>query len=101
MVQPARLFCLAKLLKNGILLRPVLSMPGSSYYNLNKFLTPLFEKVPGSYLETPKLDARRKLESTELGPDESIVSLDVKSLYTNILVNEAIEKNLRSLYFSD
>ena len=76
-------------------------MRGSSYYNLNKFLAPLFEKVPGYYIETSKLDARRKLESTELGPDESIVSLDVKSLYTNILVNEAIEKKLRSLYFSD
>ena len=62
-------------------------MPGSSYYNLNKFVTPFFDKVPGANIETSTLDARRKLESTELGPDESIVSLDVKSLCTNFLVN--------------
>ena len=36
-----------------------------------------------------------------MGPDECIVSLDVKSLYTNIPVNEAIEIVLRRLYSSD
>ena len=85
---------------NGILLRPVLSIPGSSYYNLNNFLTQLFDKVPGANIETSTLDARRKLGSIKLCPGESIVSLDVKSLYTNVPVNEAIEIALRSLYSS-
>ena len=39
------------------------------------------------------LDARRKLESIKLRPHESNVSLDVKSLYINVSVSEAIEKN--------
>ena len=80
---------------------PVSSIPGSSYYNLNKFLTPLFDKVPGANIETSMLSARRKLESITLGLDESIVSLDLNSLYTNVLVNDAIETALRSLYSGD
>ena len=45
--QPARLHGLAKVHKSGTLLRPVLSIPGSSYENLNKFLSPFFERLPG------------------------------------------------------
>ena len=78
-----------------------MSIPGSSYYQLNKSLTPLFDKVPGANIEASTLDARRQLESIKLGSVESIVSLDVKSLYTNVPVNEAIEIALRSLYSSD
>ena len=93
--QPARLH------KNRIHLRPVLSIPGTSYYNFNKFLAPLFDKVPCVNIETSTLDARRKLESIKLGVDESLVSLDVRSLYTFVPVNDAIEIALRSLYSSD
>ena len=99
--QPVRLYDLAKVHKNGIPLRPVLSIPGSSYCSLNKFLTPLFDKVPGANIETSTLDARRNLESVILGFDENIVSLDAKSLYTNVLVIEAIKMALRSLFSSD
>ena len=60
--QPARLYGLAKVHKNETPLRPVLSIPGSSYHNLNKFLTPLFEKVPGANIETSTLETRKKLE---------------------------------------
>ena len=52
-------------------------------------------------IETSTLDARRKLESIKLQPDKSIVSLDVKSLYINVSVSEAIEIALRSPYSSD
>ena len=99
--QPDRLYGLAKVHKNGIPLRPVLSILGTSYYNLNKFLSPLFHKVHGANIETLTLDARRKLESIKLEPDESLVSLDVKSLNTFAPVIEAIEIALRSLYSSD
>ena len=42
--------------------------------------------------------AREILEKTELDSDESIISLDVKSLYTNVALKEAIEIALRRLY---
>ena len=43
--QPARLYGLAKVHKKGTPLRPVLSIPGSRYHKLNKFLTPFFQKI--------------------------------------------------------
>ena len=45
---PARLYGLAKVHKVNTPLRPVLSLPGSSYYNLNKALAKFFEKIEGA-----------------------------------------------------
>ena len=42
--------------------------------------------------------AREILEKTELDSDESINSPDVKSLYTNFTLKEAVEIALRRLY---
>ena len=99
--QPTRLYGLAKVHKIGTPLRPVLSIPGSSYENLNKFLSPFFGKLPGANIETNSKDARAALETTKLDEDELVVSLDVKSLYTNVPVEEAIEIALKDLYSSD
>ena len=95
--QPARLYGLAKVHKNHTPLQPVLSIPGSSYENLNRFLTQFFQKLPGANIE----DARKALESLTLKDNEQILSLDVKSLYTNVQVGEAIEIALRELYSSN
>ena len=56
--QPGRLYRLAKVHKKSTPLRPVLSLPGSSYYNLNKLLAKFFEKIEGANIETNSLDAR-------------------------------------------
>ena len=98
--QPARLYGLAKVHRNTPL-RPVLSLPGSSYYNLNKVLAKFFEKIEGANIETNSLDAREILESTNLEPNENLISLDVKSLYTNVPLKEAIDIALRKLYEQD
>ena len=45
--QPARLFGLAKVHKQGRPLRPVLSVAGSSYDNLNKTLAKILMKLKG------------------------------------------------------
>ena len=95
--QPARLYGLAKVHKVNIPLRPVLSLPGSSYYNLNKVLAKFFEKIEGANIETNSLDAREILESTNLEPNEILISLDVKSLYTNVPLKEAIDIALRKM----
>ena len=76
-------------------------MPGSSYYNLNKVLAKFFEKIEGANIETNSLDAREILESTNLEPNENLISLDVKSLYTNVPLKEAIDIALRKLYEQD
>ena len=69
--QPARLYGWAKVHKMNTPLRPVLSLPGSSYYNLNKVFSKFFEKIEGANIETNSLDAREILESTNLEPNES------------------------------
>ena len=63
--------------------------------------TRFFQKIPGANIETNTQDARKALESLTLEDDEQIVSLDVKSLYTNVPVGEAIEIALRELYSSN
>ena len=76
-------------------------MPGSSYYNLNKVLTKFFEKIDGANIETSSLDAREILENTNLELNENLISLDVKSWYTNVPLKEAIDIALRKLYEQD
>ena len=53
-LQPARLYGLAKKHKIGTPLWPVQSIPGSSYENINNFLSPFFGKLPGANIETPE-----------------------------------------------
>ena len=73
--QPARLYGLEKVHKLGTPLRPVLSLPGSSYDNLNKLLAKYFDEIEGANIETNTQMAREILEKTELDSDESIISL--------------------------
>ena len=47
-LQLARLYGLANVHKSSTPLRPVLSIPGSIYENLKKFLSPFFERLPGA-----------------------------------------------------
>ena len=96
--QPARLYGLAKVHKDETPLRPVLSLPGSSYENLNKMLAKFFDNIDGANIETNTKEAREKIENIALDPDETIISLDVKSLYTNVPLKEAIEIALQKLY---
>ena len=62
--QPARLYGSAKVHKQGTPLRPVLSLPGSSYDHLNKTLAKTFDKIKGANKETNTQMAREILEKT-------------------------------------
>ena len=99
--QPDRLYRLAKMHREHTPLRPVLSMLGSSYNNLNKVLAKIFKKIECANKETNSLDAREILESINLEHNENLISLDVKCLYTNVPLNEAINIALRKLYEQD
>ena len=90
--QTARIYGRAKVRKKETPLRPVLSIPG-----IPEFLTPLFERVPGTNIDTSSLQAREKLENFELEDYEQTISLDVKKLYTNVPASVSIETALRSL----
>ena len=64
--QPARLYGLAKVHKQGTPLRPILSLPGSSYDNLNKTLAKYFDEIEAANIETNTQMAREIMEKTEL-----------------------------------
>ena len=49
---PTAWYGLAKVHKDETPLRPVLSLPGSSYENLNKMLAKFFDNIDGANLET-------------------------------------------------
>ena len=72
--QPARLYGLAKLHKAETPLRPVLSLPGSSYENLNKMLAKFFDIIDGAIIETNSKEARETIENIAIDPDETIIS---------------------------
>ena len=93
---PARLYSLTKKHKQGTPCRPVLSLPGSSYDHLNKTLAKYFDKIEGANRETNTQMAREILKKTDSG--ESIMFVDVKSLYFNIPLQNAVEIALRRLY---
>ena len=98
---PPRLYGLAKVHKKNNPLRPVLSLPDSSYYKLNKVLAKLFEKIEGATVETKSLDEREILESINLEPNENLISSIVKSLYSKVPLKQAIDTALRELYVED
>ena len=96
--QPARLYGLAKIHKAETPLRPVLLLPGSSYENFNKMLAKFFDNIDGANIETNTKDNRETIENIALDPDETIISPDVNSLYTDVPLKEAIEIALQKLY---
>ena len=65
---------------------------------LTKRLQIFFDNIDGANIETNCNDARETMENTSLDPDDTIISLDVKSLYTNVPLKEAIEIFLQKLY---
>ena len=65
---------------------------------LTKCLQSFFDKINGVNIETNTKDAREIIENIALDPVETIISLDVKSLYTNVPLKEAIEIALQKLY---
>ena len=61
--QPARLYGLAKVNKAETLLRPVLSVPGSSYENLNEMLAKFFDNIDGANIEANFKQAEKQLKT--------------------------------------
>ena len=94
---PARLHGLAKVHKNGIPLRPVVSLPGSCYEKINKSTANLFSHMSGAKIETSTADINTSLIQKKLKDTEDVSSLDVKSLYSNVPVNEAIVIDVNAL----
>ena len=61
-------------------------------------LAKFFDNIDGANIETNSKDDREAIENIALDPDETIISLDVISLYINVHLKEAIEIALQKLY---
>ncbi|XP_078355921.1 uncharacterized protein LOC144640707, partial [Oculina patagonica] len=91
--QPPKLYGLPKLHKPGIPMRPIVSFCGSPTYQLSKYLTTILQPLTD--------ESRRKLQSTEnfidaiktvqIPDDYKLVSFDVKSLFTSIPLQLALQ----------
>ena len=77
--------------------RLILSLPSSSHEILNKALAKFFDNIDGANIEINTKDATETIENIALDPDETKIPLDMKSLYTNVLLKEAIEIALQKL----
>ena len=91
--QPPKLYGLPKLHKPGIPIRPIVSFCGSPTYQLSKYLTTILQPLTDI--------SRRKLQSTEnfidaiktvqIPDDYKRVSFNVKSLFTSIPLQLALQ----------
>ena len=96
--QPARLYGLAKVHKQDTPVRPVLSMPGSVYYNVAKQVAKWLSFIPECQINCDTKTICDTLSTVTLDENEELVSFDVVSLYTNIPVMEAIHVCADLLY---
>ena len=91
--QPPKLYGLPKLHKPNIPMRPIVSFCGSPTYQLSKYLTTVLKPLTD--------ESRHKLQSTEnfidaiktvqVPDDYKVVSFDVKSLFTSIPLQLALD----------
>ena len=96
--QPARLYGLAKVHKNNVPVRPVLSMPGSSYHQIATQVADWLKVVDECNINSSSKEISSSLNDLQLEDDEVLLSCDVSSMYTNIPVEEAIEVCAELLY---
>ena len=88
--QSARLYGLVKVHRHRKPLRLILSLPGSCYDCLTRTLSCFFDKNAESRIEVSNREVKEDLVHLELDEDKVLVSLDVKSLFTNVPVVESI-----------
>ena len=91
--KPPRLYGLPKIHKANVPLRPIVACINSPCYNLSKYVTKLISPLAGksdSYVKNSE-HFISMIKDLNLGPDETLVSFDVSSLFTNVPVDEAVE----------
>lgn len=91
--KPALFYGRPKIHKPEVPLRPIVSCVGTALYKTSKFLARLLRPLSGntsSYIRN-SADFCEKLGDTTIDGDEIMVSFDVRSLYTSIPINEALQ----------
>ena len=96
--KPAQIYGLAKVHKIDIPLRPIVSMPGTSYGKIGQWVSKWLAKIPEAKINTSTEKVKKELKFLKLDNDEVLISFDVTQLYTYVPVNESIEMAAKRLY---
>ena len=87
--QPGIMYCLPKVHKPNIPLRPIISSINTASYNLAKFLVPYLTSISTSpYTLTDTESFIKYLQSLSLPNNCIMASFDIKSLFTNVPLKE-------------
>ena len=93
---------MAKVHKDNVPLRPVVSMIGTPEYELSKFLDNLIKPyIPDKYLLKSTDHFMEKLKQFQFSKNQIMVSFDVVSLFTNFPLSETIELIADRIYTKD
>lgn len=90
---PPRIYGLPKTHKEGRPLRPVVSTIGSATYNMAQFLSNILGNIVGKteYHVKNSFEFAEQVTGMQIPEGHVLFSLDVKSLYTNVPVEYALE----------
>lgn len=74
-------------------LRPIVSNNQAPLYNLSKYLSKILQNITykNKYYIKNSFDFKKFIDKTKIPHDHILISLDVKSLYTNIPIDVAIQ----------
>ena len=90
---PPKFYGLPKVHKSGMPLRPIVSSIGSVTYEtskeLSRILKPLVGRSPHHVQNNQEF--LKQLEDIKLGPDDIIMSYDVKALFTSVPIKPALK----------
>lgn len=89
--QPPKMYGLLKIHKEGMPIRPVIAHTQAPLYNLSKFLSNTLKNIAfkNQFYIQNSFTFKKTIDSIHINNDEVMISLDVKSLYTNIPVKLA------------
>jgi len=88
-----RLYCTPKIHKPGNPLRPIVDYTGSIGYNLSRSLADLLAPITGKtihHVENSKALVK-ELKDVQLTEEETFISFDVVSLFTNTPIHKALD----------
>ncbi|XP_055527260.1 uncharacterized protein LOC129719869 [Wyeomyia smithii] len=90
---PPRIYGLPKIHKEGRPLRPFVSTIGSATFNMAQFLSSILGNIVGKTEHHVKnsFEFAQQVAGTQIPDEHVLFSLDVKSLYTNVPVQYALE----------
>jgi hypothetical protein len=91
--KPPLFYGLPKIHKVGIPLRPIVASIGSPSYSLSKYIASLISPLAGNTVSFIKDSAHfvSIIGDLKLEEEEVMISFDVKSLFTNVPIAEAVK----------